>query len=93
MSLWRIVLRVMACAAVRSAVLPAVSLAASKPSIGAPAAEVGGNEATLKAAIRPGGPELRRHHKTLVVSSQSAKSGKTLGGGAVVAVKLGPARG
>jgi hypothetical protein len=35
----------------------------------------------------------RGHHKTLVVSSQSAKSGKTLADGAAVAVKLGPARG
>jgi len=35
----------------------------------------------------------RGHHKTLVVSSQSAKSGKTLADGAAVAVKLGPPRG
>jgi len=35
----------------------------------------------------------RGHHKTLVVTSQGAKSGKTLADGAAVAVKVGPARG
>jgi hypothetical protein len=37
--------------------------------------------------------KLRGHHKTLLVTSQSAKSGKTLADGAAIAVKLGPTRG
>jgi hypothetical protein len=53
--------------------LPAVSLAASKPSIGAPSAEVGGNEATLKAPIRPGGLETN-YEVWLQCTSQSCTS-------------------
>jgi hypothetical protein len=59
--------------AVCCAVLPAVSLAASKPSIGAPSAEVGGNEATLKAPIRPGGLETN-YEVWLQCTSQSCTS-------------------
>jgi len=59
--------------AVCCAVLPAVSLAASKPSIGAPSAEVGGNEATLKAPIRPGGLETN-YDVWLQCTSQSCTS-------------------
>jgi hypothetical protein len=59
--------------AVCCAVLPAVSLAASKPSIGAPSAEVGGNEATLKAPIRPGGLETQ-YEVWLQCTSQSCTS-------------------
>jgi hypothetical protein len=59
--------------AVCCAVLPAVSLAASKPSIGAPSAEVGGNEATLKAPIRPGGLETN-YEVWLQCASQSCTS-------------------
>jgi hypothetical protein len=59
--------------AVCCAVLPAVSLAASKPSIGAPSAEVGGNEATLKASIRPGGLETN-YEVWLQCTSQSCTS-------------------
>jgi hypothetical protein len=59
--------------AVCCAWLPAVSLAASKPSIGAPSAEVGGNEATLKAPIRPGGLETQ-YEVWLQCTSQSCTS-------------------
>ena len=59
--------------AVCCAVLPAVSLAASKPSIGVPSAEVGGNEATLKAPIRPGGLETN-YEVWLQCTSQSCTS-------------------
>jgi hypothetical protein len=75
--------------AVCCAVLPAVSLAASKPSIGAPSAEVGGNEATLKAPIRPEG--LATNYEVwLQCTSESCTSseGHRVADGSIEAARL-----
>ncbi len=69
--------------------LPAVSLAASEPSIGAPSAEVGGNEATLKAPIRPEGLETRYEVWLQCTSASCASSeGHRVADGSIEAARL-----
>jgi hypothetical protein len=69
--------------------IPATSFAASAPSIGSTSAEVGQNEATLKAPIRPGGLETK-YEVWLQCTSQSCTSteGHQVADGSIEAGRL-----